>query len=230
MFELVKIMRQLNDALFAEILTRLGRGLATVMDCQYFENLRRPVSEISYCDDYIHLFWRNVDVDKYNREAIKWVQGKEEYCDSLDEGKPSVLKRVPHMDLKSKHGLMDRIHLKENAKYMVIQNIDVEDGIVNGSTGILKDWTYETNATTGEKRICRIWMLFEDPIVGFSARMATPHGSDSRLTPIERYEQSICTKIVGIVKFVRKQFPLAYANAITVHKAQVILNYSVIMR
>ena len=46
-------------------------------------------------------------------------------------------------------------------------NVDVEDGLTNGATGVVKLIDYRMKGT---KRLSIIWVLFDDPPIGRSAR------------------------------------------------------------
>ena len=54
-FELNKVMRQKEDLVFAERLTRFGRGDSTKEDVIFFESLRRKTQDVRY-DDGRHPF------------------------------------------------------------------------------------------------------------------------------------------------------------------------------
>ena len=219
-FELRKVMRQRDDLSFALRLTRYGRGLATEEDCKFFESLREPQSSLTYCDEALHLFYDNKGVNFYNEVAIAKVKGKESRVEAIDIGEQRAVARAPKLDIRSKHGLMDVIPLKENAKYMVIANVDTEDGLVNGAVGILKDWDTETSGK-GSQRVVRVWMQFEEVKIGHKARTAClSNKKEKGWTPLERRNEEIFTKVGGIVKFVRKQVPIVPALAISIHKSQ----------
>ena len=79
-------------------------------------------------DEAIHLFFDNKSVNEYNDHSLSKINGKYEECAALDFGSPSILKHIPKMTVRDKNGLHDVLILKENAKYMIIANIDTKDG------------------------------------------------------------------------------------------------------
>ena len=219
-FELTMIMRQRDDLVFAQQLTRYGRGLSTEEDCKFFETLRKPQSQVTFVDDALHLFYDNKGVNHFNEVALKEIKGREIMCPAIDVGDSRAVKRAPNLDIRSKHGLHDVLHLKENAQYMVVVNVDTEDGLVNGAVGVLKSWDMETHEKSGEQRVSRVWLQFDDKRIGSIARSSCASKQAVNLTPLERRNEEICTKLGNIVKFVRKQIPLTPAMAISIHKSQ----------
>lgn len=222
-FELTEIMRQKDDLTFAERLTRFGRGIATKEDCEFFESLRRPQSEIRYDDDYVHLIFANKDVDAFNERALKMIKGREITCPAIDVGDQRGVDYAPRMTRKQKHGLLDEFLLKENARYQVILNVDTGDGLVNGGMGVLRDWDFDAMKKDPTKKIVsRVWIEFDVKTVGQKARLSAKcERAKKGWTPIERRNEIIHAKLTHhIVKFVRKQFPIVPAMAQTYHKSQ----------
>ena len=220
-YELHEIMRQKDDISFAQQLTRFGRGESTREDLLFFESLQKPESSISYEDNTIHLFFDNASVNNYNTLALSKIEGKSDKCSALDYGNPKILQCIPSLSVQDKNGLYDEIFLKQNAKYMVIANIDTEDGLVNGAVGTLWEWDYETNIKTQEKRVFRVWIEFEDESIGNKTRnkyISTE--SRNGWTPIERRKEESHIKATQIVKFTRHQFPIVPSQAMTIHKSQ----------
>ena len=211
LFELNKIMRQKDDLSFAESLTRLGRGLATSDDVQFFERLRKPLSSISYTDQSIHLFYDNASVDHFNNTALDKLPGNEITVVATDVGDKRAVERATKLPKQQTQGMLYEIRLKIGAKYMVVANVDTSDGLFNGAVGILKMWESESNAQ-GLAIVTRLWLEFEDKKVGTKARMssASKHAACG-LTPLEKRSVEIHTKVGNILRFVRKQFPIVPA-------------------
>lgn len=102
--------------------------------------------------------------------------------------------------------------------YMVTQNLDKSDRIVNGSIGILKH--IETTVKNGEEYVIRVWLELEDEAYGGRLRMKyqqhmIEHRINSKYTPFVRRDMKS-----KIIKVKRKQFPLLPSNAQTIHKVQ----------
>lgn len=99
------------------------------------------------------MFITNKNVDKYNNQRIKTTEGKL-YLHEADD--KIVSRTMTEYEKKLKiasfqkqprnntQGLPFEIHLKIGIRYMMIKNINVIDGLVNGATGVLKFITRAT--------------------------------------------------------------------------------------
>ncbi|GFV26918.1 ATP-dependent DNA helicase [Trichonephila clavipes] len=123
--------------------------------------------------------------------------------------------------------------------YMIKTNIDVEDGIVNGRTGVLnielliEDEYYaelkaqeelSTSVATHKQRL-RLWIKFPLEMISQRCRLKTePHIIckrdilDFKWTPITTRSAKI--SLGPTIKCHRIQFPIVPACAITIHKSQ----------
>ena len=54
-------------------------------------------------------------------------------------------------------------------------NNDIQDGLVNGATGLLKKIVYGTKSDSLERDPCILWMEFDDPTVGKDKRAKSQH-------------------------------------------------------
>lgn len=113
---------------------------------------------------------------------------------------------------------MTNLEIKIGIRYMIIINLNVPDGLVNGTTGILKTITFKDS----EKTIPKIlWFDFESKNIGNNTRSGfidfmKKNNISLQLTPIEAY---IHTDRIENGCIHRTQFPLNPAEAITVHKS-----------
>ena len=106
-------------------------------------------------------------------------------------------------------------------------NNDIQDGLVNGATGILQRIEYGTKSDTLERVHCILCIEFDDPSVGKDKRTNSKyrflrdHTIQRNWTPIgleiRRFQRG---KGVSSYKIVRKQFPFIVAEALTIHKSQ----------
>ena len=105
-------------------------------------------------------------------------------------------------------------------------NDDVQDGVVNGATGLLKKIVYGTKSHYLERVPCYLWIEFDDSTVGTDERAKSQHRyvRDSTIqinwTPIgldtRRFQRGKAVSFYGIV---RKQFPFIVPfEDITIHK------------
>ena len=96
-------------------------------------------------------------------------------------------------------------------------NVDVEDGLTNGASGVVK---YIDNRMEGTNRPRIIWVLFDDPRIGRSAREKYRALYNSNIqrewTPVFDVQR---TFILNYKTYQRIQFPLRPASSKTVYKA-----------
>lgn len=88
-----------------------------------------------------------------------------------------------------------KIRLKINIKYMIVVNLDVQDGLVNGCIGTLKHITFdETKNKTKESNTAKIlWFQFERKQTGSKQRkkyqsLAEKMYVDKNYVPIFEYQ------------------------------------------
>lgn len=97
-------------------------------------------------------------------------------------------------------------------------NIDTNDKLTNGTSGILKEW--ETKTYNNEIIVTAVWVLFDDPSVGIKSREVHCHKSDNRLTRISRITKEVYLDNKMIKKIIRNQIPLTPSEAMTIHTSQ----------
>lgn len=100
-------------------------------------------------------------------------------------------------------GLEDRIEIKVGAKIMLLRNLDVPSGLVNGAIGIIKTVHETCSIKNGRqvKSVSKLTVIFD--------------GKEHELEPVHsRFPLSYGVYIT------RKQFPICLAYAITIHKSQ----------
>jgi len=125
------------------------------------------------------------------------------------------------MATQQTYGLPKLISLKIGIRYMITANIDIPDGLVNGTSGILRN--IDLTVKDDEAIPQTLWFEYETEHIGHRARSLAPKRQfeEKLLTPIRRVIREIHTKTEA--KFVlvcRQQYPLVPAEAITIHKAQ----------
>jgi PIF1-like helicase/Helitron helicase-like domain at N-terminus/UvrD-like helicase C-terminal domain len=232
LYELTQIMRQKDDLTFAIALNNLGTGQLTEVDIALFKS--RCIANLDGLvpEDAIRLFRTNYMVDTYNEQKIRSsgnVGVKSMACDKAFGDASQVVKKraediVAAMKTSDTYGLPRELTLKIDIRYMVTVNVDVEDGLVNGSAGILRHIETLTDVNGIEKPF-RVWIDFGDENVGSSARQRFNGIMRSKqiptmLTPIECVTRAIATKNQKFIMVHRKQFPLVPAEGITGYKAQ----------
>ncbi|KAG1137280.1 hypothetical protein G6F38_011425 [Rhizopus arrhizus] len=174
---------QRQDATCAE---RFLRFLADVrsnnMNRQVIDFIQsRMLSEANIPSSYVRLFTTRAEVTSFNREHVSTVVGRAKTFYSIDEGPARVLKKT---------GLVRMLKLKLGVQCLLIDNLNVSTGWVNGTQCVVES------------------MSDDDMIIVRRLK-------DNRTRAIQRI---ICQ--VFRTGCSRCQFPLILSFAATVHKVQ----------
>lgn len=131
--------------------------------------------------------------------------------------------------------------LAEGYPYMITSNIDVADGLVNGSISVLRhierqqsnvdDKSAEAGPLTStiwpaaREEIVTLWFEFPEETTGTTAKVQCRPHVQSKPNTLSTNWVPVYKKIVNItltktIKCKRKQFPCVPACAITIHKSQ----------
>ena len=216
--------------MFIQALNNLCSGSLTDQDLDLFKP--REVLEADVPDEAIRLFTENLSVDSYNNEKITKTPGDERLVTARHTvlGKASVgmreraLQSLQNKKYTEVGGLAYTVRLKLNMKYMITTNLDVEDGLVNGSCGVLKLITF--NLTANSTSVDKIWLDFGvNTAVGRKQRLLyrdfmKNNNIDLHLTPISRKSHWTTGNKNCAIQIERKQFPVVPAEALTIHKSQ----------
>jgi ATP-dependent DNA helicase PIF1 len=145
------------------------------------------------------LYTRNSEVDAINERCLRQLSKQSIYYPATDTG------QQPFLDQLAKNCLAPaKLELKEGAQVMLLKNLDQENGLVNGTRGVVFKFEDNQNADTGPLGHWP-WVRF----VGFKGQV------DRLITPdkfsVESQGQTLAS---------REQVPLRLAYAITIHKCQ----------
>ena len=211
-----EIMRQKEDKQFAELLNRIRiKNKKEPLDILDRELLKsREIDEMA---DGLYIFSTNAQVNDFNANALSKL------C-TIQETQPIVVKAedcIKDNDIKGRNKqiklasakkqfrLASELQLCIGARVMLIYNIDIEDGLVNGAFGTVTNIVREGP----EKDIKFVEVQFDNKNVG--RRRGRKINNNLRVL-IEKVED-MAGKNGSIV---RKQFPLKLAWACSVHKVQ----------
>ena len=230
MFELTEVMRQKDDAPFAEILNRIREGRQTEKDISILTS--RSVS--SKTPDYqglrneLHLFPCNAAVDAHNKDIYERAtsQKAEIKCsdtvlgeDSKDV-KETILVQLMGKKSNDTGNLSEVLNVAVGLCYDTTHNISVHDGICNGTPCILRKIHYlEHNNPIPS---C-LWVEFPEKSIGKETRKENAHyysrypEISKDWTPIWAVKRTFLFRRKGVV---RQQFPLKASSGKTIHKAQ----------
>lgn len=222
MIELTEIMRQKDDQPFAQLLNRLRikrKDDRLSNDDQCSLEQRLITNHPRFPKHCLHVFSRNANVDCHNQKMMEGLDQPAITITAVD-----IVKNNKGQHYKSKHPvkfyknekppLLNSLSVAVGARVMVICNIDIEDGLVNGVMGEVTDISKSMNELGLPKYV---GVKFDNLKVGL-LRKRRLTGVTSDVVRIEPFATYPITK--GTKTFVRHQFPLKLAWACTVHKIQ----------
>ena len=228
MYELTEIMRQIDQAPFANILNRLREGLHTDEDIQVLLSRidHTPLSEIDTSINSLpHLFLDNARVSSHNTKVFVTSQPPKKEIHAIDtiaeSMQPSlreaILSRIPN-DPRKTMQLFTILQVAEGLQYELSFNINTRDGLTNGALCTVK----KISTSSDNKARGVIWVLFQIPTVGQEKRSAFRRhyraGISPEWTPITPEVKRILVSKNHHVT--REQFPLRPAAARTIHRTQ----------
>ncbi|KAK3094305.1 hypothetical protein FSP39_000082 [Pinctada imbricata] len=217
--ELKQIMRQNEDLQFANVLNRIRTATHTEEDIELLKTREISKDSHDYPSSALHVFSTNKCVNEYNEDMLQKLQTKHEVLSAVDK-KPEALKTYDvSQDSRFTGGLPSQITLAIGAKVMLIRNIDISDGLVNGAQGVVVAFLRR------QSEIEVVFVEFQGSEIGKSTRLKSKHVTQQRqfpkATPIERTEISFTVnKNNKGLTISRSQFPLKLCWACTVHKVQ----------
>lgn len=216
-FPLTTIVRQQGDTSFASLLNRLRDGSHIASDIEMLQT--RAITDTCQPPkpDLLHVYSWNEKVDQHNLRMLSDLPQPTVELQAVDKVPGSLKKNYkPSKDARYTGGLPDTLLLAKSARVMLIRNVDVMDGLANGSQGTIIDFIYKNN-----KPIV-VLVKFDSPAVGTNARQNSKFvlsKYENSATPIEQLEVKF--SFAGSnVKVSRLQFPLKLAWACTIHKVQ----------
>ena len=227
MYELVDIMRQKDDLAFAQLLNRLRLNEMTKEDKQKLQTRVVDRETGDYPKDALHLFAQNYYVDQHNDTILSQLPGEKYVISCHDIVVSANIPANRHQSLIDKlpkdYGQTGQ--LKKSLTVVVgmivvhTANVDVEDGLTNGATGVVKHIDFRWMEGTNRPSI--IWVLFDDPRVGRATREKNRKFYNSSIqadwTPVFETQR---TFIHNYKTFQRSQFPVTPASGKTVYKAE----------
>ncbi|MCG8076810.1 MAG: AAA family ATPase [Candidatus Thiodiazotropha taylori] len=228
MYELVDIMRQKDDIHFAQLLNRLRQNELTDDDKSELKRHTIDPEVDAYPKQAPHLFTENKFVTRHNDSVLNRLSEEKVLIPCHDtivvanisaQKSKALIESLPE-DSNKTANLEKLLKMAVGMVYDITVNINVEDGLTNGSTCVAKYIEHKMEATD---RPSIIWVLFDDPGIGISTREKSLNRGlyssniDHAWTPIFDIERSF---IYNFKTYQRIQFPLKPSAGKTVHKAQ----------
>ena len=210
-FKIVKleeIMRQKEDHEFANLLNKLRtKAKAQSLSSEDEAVLLGRSDRHDIPDDALHVFPKNVNVAHHNGTMLAKHCPDIKVIGATDQTKDKCsgnMKKLTRPKEGASDDLADSLTIGKGARVMLIRNIDVGDGLVNGAFGTVEGFL-EHN-----ENVVTVHVKFDSEKAGKKRKM------QNNAVPIERTEENMS----GQKGVVRRQFPLKLAWACTVHKVQ----------
>lgn len=222
---LTKIMRQRDDAVFAQMLNRLRvrKQNEPLEEADELLLKSRVVTEnvLSAPPEALHLFYLNKDVDCHNEAKLQSLNTEIHSIKAIDVdqigGRVIKVNETPHKtSRKDDTPLVPNLTLAVGARAMLIANVDVSDGLCNGVNGIIKGIEYGNSPNMPKV----VYVKFDNQRTGRNARtsqhMPPQYSNCVAITPRKDTFQ-LKGKSYSTT---REQIPLKLAWAVTIHKVQ----------
>ena len=229
-FELTEIMRQKDDAPFAELLNRIREGKHTDGDMKTLQSRTVSSESTEYASlrNELHLFPCNSSVDAHNKDVYyrSTSQKAEISCsdtvlgEDSNEVKEKILGQLKGKKTNDTGNLSEILKVGVDLCYDTTHNISVSDGICNGTPCILKKIHYLEKHNPIPS--C-LWVEFPDINIGKQTRKDNTYyyckypEISKDWTPIWAVKRTFMFRRKAVV---RQQFPLKASTAKTIHKAQ----------
>jgi len=174
----------------------------------------------NYSSQSLHVYSKNADVNVQNTKMLNQLTPEDQQVaiKAFDQSKDThmSLLDVPMPTSKANTGgLVGVLRLAVGAKVMLVANIDVSDGLVNGALGTVR------GIITTENQVTSILVKFNSDRVGAAAIQKSHYRQDyPDSVPISRHEATFAIGRNKTVEASRAQFPLVLAWATTIHKVQ----------
>jgi len=241
-YYLTEKMRCPDDIAFAQLCDRVGTNTITSQNEEFFNSRIRtdtlPCEEVNanFTSGKVAIITTtNEQREEINLKKLrKLLPDKREFV-FLSKDKISDAKNyMPVPDTVSyetgkKKGMVKNLIIREGAPVMLITNDKKtrykEDGIVNGATGYID---YIQTAEGNSEIVDIIWVVFKNKDVGnkcyrrerrHSRPRYSDHWLDPAALPIFPVQKPVEVE-QGNARYIRTQFPLTLAYAITAHKCQ----------
>jgi ATP-dependent DNA helicase PIF1 len=199
---LLENFRQKNDITFISLLNRIRNGTFTDDDINILNS--RKINNESKIESIVHLVSSNKKAQLINESQLdKLKTPKVKYISTYtSSGKDKDIKELLMKELQfqfTQKGINELV-LKKGCRVMLIKNLDVSRGLVNGALGTIKSFVQDQS--TGQ----------QNPVVLFDNNNKN---CIEEIIPCVSWELEI-----NNCKGVASQIPLMLAYSVTIHKSQ----------
>jgi len=198
-FVLRRVFRQ-RDAEFVRLLDEVRHG-SSAMSSLTCDMLRATEKQTFGAEiEPTKLFSHNADVDRINEARLGELASPATRFAAIDKGMQPYLGQLQRNCIAPAD-----LNLKVGAQVMLLKNIDMGAGLVNGTRGVVQ--AFEPNMSGA------LWPVVQFHVAG--------HGSPVDCVVTRRLQPEEWTiELSGSVVAQRRQVPLRLAWAISIHKSQ----------
>ena len=203
--------RQGEDKVYGDLLNRVRTGSQTEEDVALLKTRVRPKDDPSLDKNALHIYGTNAKVNARNDAKLEEIVGDLYTIKAKNSSKTVKQFKVNNAGCIKNTPFQSILKLKIGCEVVLTHNINVLDGLVNGSRGVLVDVEM-----TGEA-IKRLVVKFHNPDHGRLHRQKHPcrrHPDATYIDPI------LWQYLLGGATATVYQFPIRGAAAITAHKIQ----------
>ena len=195
--ELDTVYRQKSDLQWFSILQNIRKGIIQKTDLHtLYHRLLHKIHDEKISDICV-LYPINRKVDFLNEQQLILLQEPiKEFKYYVKNPKKIKIQDLPIENFIVQSGILDLIRLAKGAHIMLTRNIDIENGLVNGSQGTIIDFDSNNN-----------------PIIQFMN-----HQEPITIVPFEYVFEDLNN--INYEKFSIFQLPLKLAWAVSIHKVQ----------
>ncbi|XP_068724248.1 uncharacterized protein [Montipora capricornis] len=217
-------MRQKNDQPFAELLNRFRTASQTEEDIKCIQSRSIDLSDVNYPSDALHIWAENNPVNRHNEMKLHQIPAQLFHLKATDQYPVNVsqqaINRILARPRSETGGLDANISIKETARVMLTNNIDISDRLINGQLGTV----VRIEVNQNNKKPTIIYIKFDDAKAGNSLIQKSTNSfvRQNRVVPIEPVlaKIKIHPNKPSSPEIQRMQFPLTLAYAVSIHKVQ----------
>ena len=235
MIELVEIIRQKDDQPFIELLNRLRVAQHKEADICAIQSSAVDVNDQNnYPLNELHVWAENKPVMDHNNQQLQEILMPLHVLQAVDQYPKNVsrheIERVLSKGRSYTGGIDLEVSIKEGARVMLTNNVDISDRLINGQLGIVA--RILVNEVTQKPTI--VYIKFDDEDAGNLVidKSADIFATENRVVPIKPILAQIKLNPGkrSSPEIQRLQFPLALAWACTVHKVQGLTLNKIVIR
>ena len=229
--------RQADDRNWASVLNRIRLGCHSESDCaELLQRQKVDLTKPPFCNA-LRIFPLKADVEKHNltclQSQIRYsklyeIIAKDVVVQAPDRLTPDEISRLKPYKVNDTAGLTDKLQLTVGSRVMLIRNIAVDEGLVNGAQGFVTGVEFEADHNFPSA----IYVAFDNNKIGASfQRLGMAVNIDGKIYNHNVKLSAIDVQFYGKfdIHWQRTQFPLTLSWATTVHKVQgITLDYAVL--